>query len=288
MKTITVIIPTHNRIDKLRNLLESLDCQTLSKEHFDILVVDDGSTDGTSSFLKEKGIPHISQPNKGPAAARNAGVQKTSTPALLFIDDDAIADKGWLEAAYELILNQTGDFVAEGDVVMTGEDLPMSHSVNHIGPNGCLTCNLLVTRGLLETVGGFNEQFKYPINEDFDFFIRVRKIISIRYLSRMKVYHPVYPLKFCKTLFDSYSFAWHRIESDYLLFNLHPEEFKTVKAVSTAKASIKRLSLQYLRLYGFRNPVQLVLHPAKGIMWLIVCAARQACFITLTIRGYLK
>ncbi|TMA18079.1 MAG: glycosyltransferase, partial [Deltaproteobacteria bacterium] len=71
MTTITVVIPTYQRKDRLARVLEGLSRQTYPD--FDVVVVDDGSTDGTSRYLREARFPFqvcaISQLNAGPAAA---------------------------------------------------------------------------------------------------------------------------------------------------------------------------------------------------------------------------
>lgn len=92
MTTITVVIPTYQRKDRLARVLEGLSRQTYPD--FDVVVVDDGSTDGTSRYLREARFPFqvraISQLNAGPAAARNAGVAAATGEIVLFLDDDVL------------------------------------------------------------------------------------------------------------------------------------------------------------------------------------------------------
>ena len=92
MTTITVVIPTYQRKDRLARVLDGLSRQTHSA--FDVVVVDDGSTDGTSQYLRETRFPFrvraISQLNTGPAAARNAGVAAAEGDLVLFLDDDVL------------------------------------------------------------------------------------------------------------------------------------------------------------------------------------------------------
>ncbi len=72
----SVVIPTYNRLDVLPEVLEALEQQEDAPD-FEIVVVDDGSTDGTTEWLRERPfrVPAavLSQPNRGPAAARNLG-----------------------------------------------------------------------------------------------------------------------------------------------------------------------------------------------------------------------
>ncbi len=81
-------------MDVLRRNLESLQSQSLSKESFEVIIVDDGSTDDTVAFLKELTTPLnlkvLHQENAGPAAARNRGINAASGPVLVFINDDTV------------------------------------------------------------------------------------------------------------------------------------------------------------------------------------------------------
>ncbi len=94
-ETMSVVIPTYNRLDCLREVLESLENQTLLP--VDVVVVDDGSENDTVAFLREwaSGAGNfkrcsVRQENKGPAAARNRGVAEATGDYVVFIGDDTI------------------------------------------------------------------------------------------------------------------------------------------------------------------------------------------------------
>jgi GT2 family glycosyltransferase len=227
-KILSVIIPTRDRLENLKALLRSLELQRLSRDRFDSFVVDDGSSDGTASFLAESGVSFVSTPGGGPARARNLGVRKTSSPLLAFINDDAEADPDWLSTAEEAFRRGVFRDAAEGDVIARGEVLPLSHYLSHAGPGGLLTCNFIVTRECFNRCGGFDERFRYPLNEDFEFFIRLRKQAELVYLPGMKVFHPVRPLPFWRTFCGALRFAWRRVSADFLLMEIHPQEYRQV------------------------------------------------------------
>ncbi|MFL5407307.1 MAG: glycosyltransferase family 2 protein [Myxococcales bacterium] len=92
LKTVTVVIPTYQRKDRLARVLTGLAHQTVA--NFDAVVVDDGSTDGTAEYLREARFPFevraIRQLNAGPGAARNAGVAAARGEIVLFLDDDVL------------------------------------------------------------------------------------------------------------------------------------------------------------------------------------------------------
>ena len=92
--TISVGVPTFNRLPRLKQVLEALSQQTLDKNLFEVVVVSDGSTDGTDEYLAGLTpftVVHARQDNAGPGAARNHGVQLARGRLVLFIDDDIVA-----------------------------------------------------------------------------------------------------------------------------------------------------------------------------------------------------
>jgi GT2 family glycosyltransferase len=99
---ISVIIPTHNRASLLERSLESLTEQTLPRDAFEVVVVDDGSSDWTQSVCTKLAdrlpLRYFRIENSGISAAKNLGVFASQAPLLLFFDDDDVADPGLLEA----------------------------------------------------------------------------------------------------------------------------------------------------------------------------------------------
>jgi hypothetical protein len=224
-------------------------------------------------------------PQKGPAFARNLGAKRTRAPLIAFIDDDAVADRNWLNTAVSAYRSGAVTQAGEGDVIRRGEPVPLSHSVHHPGPGGFLTCNLVITRQCFEATGGFNECFPYAMNEDYEFFIRLKKCGQVVYVPNMTVFHPVREMPFLRTLFDAPGFARRRISSEHLLMALSPEGFKTVKYMPNADASVKRLAARYFISAGLKQP-GLARHPVRGLFWLCVCMARQISFLFYLLRGY--
>jgi len=110
-KRFSVIIPTRDRKRLLEGALESAALQDYPRDMFEVIVVNDGSTDGTREFIDTYAAGHKGfdltavniEAHRGVAHARNAGVTKSQGEIVAFMDDDCVADKNWLsclDAAY--------------------------------------------------------------------------------------------------------------------------------------------------------------------------------------------
>lgn len=99
----SVVVPSYNSSRTLPECLRALLNQNISRNEYEILVVDDGSTDNTKRLIKpftdkNKNIRYIYQKNKGPAAARNLGARKARGSILLFTDSDCVPEKNWIKS----------------------------------------------------------------------------------------------------------------------------------------------------------------------------------------------
>lgn len=109
----SVVIPTYNRLALLRRTIESVLSQRFAD--YEVIVVDDGSTDGTTAYLKSLGgrVRVLEQANRGPGAARNLGVKSASGTYIAFLDSDDVWFP-WSLETYASLIAQHGSpaFVA--------------------------------------------------------------------------------------------------------------------------------------------------------------------------------
>ena len=219
---VSVVIPTFNRIDTLPEVLEALARQE-GAPSFEVIVVDDGSTDATPRFLAERPaddlpLRALRQENRGPAAARNAGVAIARGEWVAFLGDDTVPTAGWLRHLFEAI-ERRGD--ASGAVIGRTEwhsRMRVTPFLRHINENGAqfgfaliedpndvpfnffYTSNLCLARRLL-VEEPFDESFPYPAWEDIETAYRLKaKGMRLTYVSAAEVRHdhPTDLARFCR------------------------------------------------------------------------------------------
>jgi lipopolysaccharide/colanic/teichoic acid biosynthesis glycosyltransferase/glycosyltransferase involved in cell wall biosynthesis len=96
MKKASVIIPAYNAERTIGRCIESILCQTVSQKQYEVIVVDDGSSDQTINVARQYDVKVLTQKNGGAAAARNHGVQKAKGEFLLFTDADCEVSENWI------------------------------------------------------------------------------------------------------------------------------------------------------------------------------------------------
>ena len=122
---ISVVIPTYNRLSQLQAVLRSLELQDVPSD-FEVVVISDGSNDGTAEFIARPttalDLVGLTQENRGPAAARNAGIERARGEIVLFLDDDVVAHRSLLRMHHDLHLELGPNAVVIG---------PMSNPDDH-------------------------------------------------------------------------------------------------------------------------------------------------------------
>jgi glycosyltransferase involved in cell wall biosynthesis len=201
---VSVVVATHGRERRLAALLRSLREQTLDPALFEVIVVDDGSPDGTAGLLRAEAAdcpfelrPVIRGESGGPARARNQGWRLARAPLVAFTDDDCEADPSWLERFLEAAQAAPGAIVQgctrpnPGELSAAGP-FSVTRDVDGSGPRWFETCNIAYPRELLERLDGFDESFPEPLGEDTDLGWRALALGVTRAFSpEVLVYHAV-------------------------------------------------------------------------------------------------
>lgn len=179
-RDVAVVVPSHDRPEGLRRLLDALAAQTLSRERFEVVVAHDSSGAETEELLRshvlarEGVLRHLSfAPGPGPAQKRNAAWRATAAPLVAFTDDDCRPEPSWLAELVAAAGANPGAIV-QGATRPDPEDLDnarrsgaRSQAIDPPSPYA-QTCNILYPRELLEQLGGFEERLPVAAGEDTD------------------------------------------------------------------------------------------------------------------------
>ena len=188
---ISVIVPTYNRKGKLKDCLESLFRQDYPPGNFEIIVIDDGSTDGTREMVgnlskKHQNLKYFFQQRKGPASARNLGIEEARAGIVGFTDTDCILKDNWIRKMLEAhrlendvlavggltsvdsrnVKALTSQFLSDGAIKTTINGKPEIVFFP--------TCNVSLKKTYLNG-DKFSELFPLPAGEDLEFFWRLYK-----------------------------------------------------------------------------------------------------------------
>lgn len=209
----SVVIPTYNRCEVLVDCLCALANQTIAMPKFEVIVIDDGSSDQTPLLIEKAQTSYpfdftfLRQKNSGPATARNAGVQQARGEIILFLGDDIIAEPDLLyqHEKWHLIHKAPHDAVLG---FVTWDPLnPITPFMqwlenggpqfNYSGIKGTranygffYTCNLSIKKQFLITNGLFDPDFKHAAYEDTELAYRLeKKGMVLHYHAKAQAWH---------------------------------------------------------------------------------------------------
>lgn len=215
MIALSVVIPTHNRLSTLERCLAALEQQTLPRSQYEIIVVDDHSTDQTPVVMNQRpGIRFFRQPrNAGPSAARNVGIQAAQGDWIVLLGDDIVATPTLLEQHLQVHQEAPGEHIAVLGYTPWGEDEEITplmrylmsggtfqqfryydiHDPNNVSYEFFYTSNISVSRQFLLRYGLFDEEFPYAYGEDTELAYRLSRH-GLRIIFRRELlarhYHP--------------------------------------------------------------------------------------------------
>jgi GT2 family glycosyltransferase len=222
---ISVVIPTYNRVGRWPSVLRGLQAQSLDFDDFEVVVVSDGSTDGTNDYLGSATAPyHLVfevQANGGPAAARNRGVELAQAPIILFLDDDIVATPPLVEHHVRRHRESRGDIAVIGPMLSPPDaelsapirwEQAMLYKQYDAMARGeweptyrqFFTGNASIPRASVVRVGGFDRRFRR--NEDVELAYRMH-------------------LAGVEFLFDADAIGYHYADRPYRSWLLNAHEY---------------------------------------------------------------
>lgn len=260
---ISVVIPTYQRRDSITLAMQALTHQTLSPRCYEVIVSIDGSDDGTRELVAQYDAPFqlraLWQPNKGRAAACNAGIRSAEGDIIALLDDDMQAAPGFLAAhiqehprgsrravvgaapiRYDNTLSPVAAYVAGK---FNRHLSRLAQPGYQIGLRDCYSGNFSVRRDVLLDVGLFDEAFKVYGNEDLELALRLRQAgVQIEYSSTALAYQ-AYTKDFAGLARDSIN----KGRTAVLMISKHPETAIELKIGTYRQASwLRQLLLRGL------------------------------------------
>jgi GT2 family glycosyltransferase len=239
---ITVIIPTKNRCELIRELLNSLEkLRGLTRIKPHIVVGDNASTDSTWKMLQIRKttfpaelIP-LSVTAPGKSAVLNEAIRRSNGDVMAFLDDDVIVESSWLEEIEAFFQRHPAKCVGQGSIrtrlgdapdpeirrlLQRYRTIPQLEFSNEVGDLHSLNgANIAIRRTVFDRVGYFDERLgpgASGTSEDVDLALRIRKAgMKIAYMKRAIVYHRVDPERLTERYFKQTH--WRQGASRFLM-----------------------------------------------------------------------
>ena len=166
---VSVIVPVWNEARRVGLCLDALAVQTLGRDRYEVIVVDNGSTDGTGDVLAARdGIAHLTEPRAGSYAARNLGLAHARGRWIAFTDGDCIPDPDWLDRALAAAQADPDAGVIAGRIRLfepeeegsracaDWEQLFAFDVADTVRRGAAVTANWLSPRSAIDAAGGFD------------------------------------------------------------------------------------------------------------------------------------
>ena len=278
---LSVIIPTRNRSVLLDKTLQSISAQTFSADRFEVIIVDNGSTDETPAIANRyrgtlKNLKYFYEANPGLHVGRHCGLRESQGSILTYADDDIEAFPTWIEGIYESFLQEDVGIVGGKDVPLYEAPPPawvndlweinsygkfMSYfslldfgdKVMEIDPDFVFGCNFSIRKSLLTQIGGFHpdgvpdSQLKYRGDGETHVGRQVSKLgYKTMYNPKASVNHWVPKSRMNLSYIKKRAFM-SGISQSYTNSRMELIELKELKRTSTFKKTLRKLKQFFLR-----------------------------------------
>ena len=179
----SVVVPVYNSERTLGFCLEALSIQTLPRERFEVIVVDDGSTDRTSKIARQFDVRYMFQKNRGPASARNLGADAAAGSLILFTDSDCVPCPNWLEEMVQpftdlQVVAAKGSYrTRQTELVARFAQMEFEDRYDMLKKNAGIdmidTYSAAFRKEVFKRMGGFDSRFPKANNEDTELSYRL-------------------------------------------------------------------------------------------------------------------
>lgn len=241
---ISIVVPSYNRADMIADTLRSL--QKQDYENYEILVIDDGSTDNTGEVVRsvaDSRIQFIKKNNAERAAARNFGAARAKGDYINFFDSDDLALPNHLSEAAEMIRknNQPEWFhlayswAEPGGKVFRDVNNFTGPSLNYLMPRGNpLSCNGVFIRKDITEKHQFNEDRELSASEDYELWLRLAASFPLYYSNNITSLVIDHEMRSVRTingekLIRRLDLLIHYLEKDTHVMNHYKDHFNLIR-----------------------------------------------------------
>lgn len=213
---VSVVIPAYNAEQTLDSCLRAFTRQTVPSDSFEVIVVDDGSTDRTAEIAQQFPIRYLHQENRGPASARNNGAAASKGDILLFTDSDCIPASHWIEEMTKPfrqkdVMAVKGAYrTRQKEIVARFAQIEFEERFSLLEKAGKTdmvdTYSAGYRRHIFQELNGFDTRFPVANNEDTELSYRMAALqLKMVFTPRAIVYHLGHPdsvLKYARLKFS--------------------------------------------------------------------------------------
>ncbi|PIS09509.1 glycosyltransferase [Candidatus Beckwithbacteria bacterium CG10_big_fil_rev_8_21_14_0_10_34_10] len=268
--TFSIIVPAFNRKETISLCLNALLKQTYFKDDFEIIVVNNNSTDGTDKIVSKFPVRCLRESKQGAYAARNKGIKAAQGKWLVFTDSDCIPDKNWLKGFSQYIEDDKIGCLAGrvihlktktylDSLIKRSKAVNQKRALSHSFLPFAVTANVAYRREVFQKIGKFDKNLTMSGDMDFSWRMQLETDWKIKYVPQAIVYHrPRQNLKDFLWQIKGYGLGEKTIEKKYQLpLNFFSRLKRTLGYL--VLIPLRLLFLPIIKLYNKSESVVIIL-----------------------------
>lgn len=225
---VSVIVPAYNAAATIGRTISAVLAQA-GVAPFEVVVVDDGSSDATATIIQSFPVKYIYQTNAGPAAARNRGARVAAGEFLFFTDSDCVPHPDWLQKMLPHFADAASGVVAGSYGIANPENtlarcihqeiLYRHHHLLPQHPKVFGSYNFGVRRNVFDQVGGFNAEYRHASGEDNDLSYKIRQAGHKIFFAKDALVDHYHPVQISRYLREQFRHGFWRVK----MYAAHPQ-----------------------------------------------------------------
>jgi cellulose synthase/poly-beta-1,6-N-acetylglucosamine synthase-like glycosyltransferase len=277
--SVSIVVPAYNAAATMQECLRALNDQTWPRDRYEVIVVDDGSTDATNTIARQGADQVLRQANSGAAVARNAGIAQSHGAIVLFTDADCAPARDWIEkmlaplASPEIAGSKGVYRTRQTNLVARFIQVEYEDRYDHTARKEYVdfidTYAAGYRRTALEHVGGFSMRFPNASNEDQELSFRITEAgYRMKFSPGAVVYHH-HPESWRRYALRKFKIGYWKA----LVIHLHPQRtWRDSHTPDDLKAQMILTAVSLLLLVGSRWHRNLAVAAVLALLLFVVTA----------------